>query len=120
MSPSFVLAAVLLAQAAGASPPPVGVTPTPAPNRPLGPSYSLLYRCSNGGAVTVGLTPHAASILYNGRASVFARSDNPDGSVLLVGSGMQWLLRGRSLTLTRGVGVHAVALERCVAVGPGH
>jgi len=116
--PTFLaLGALLLAMATTPPGPPPPLAPTPQPNRALGPAMTLVYRCANGGAVQIGLTAHAASVLYNGRAAVYARSEAPDGGVLLVGSGMQWLLRARSLTLTRGVGPHAVNLERCVAVG---
>jgi hypothetical protein len=117
MPPFLALAALLLAVATPSPGPPPPAPPTPQPNRALGPPMTLVYHCANGGMVQIGLTAHAASVLYNGRASVYARSEAPDGGILLAGSGMQWLLRARSLTLTRGVGPHAVSLERCAAVG---
>jgi len=117
MPPFLALGVLSLALATATPGPPPPVPSTPQPNRVLGPAMTLVYHCANGGMVQIGLTAHAASVLYNGRASVFARSEAPEGGVLLVGSGMQWLLRARSLTQTRGVGPHAVFLERCVLVG---
>jgi hypothetical protein len=112
----LALGALLLAQAA--TPVPPALPPTPRPNIPLGPPLTISYRCSNGGMVKIGLTAHAASVLYNGRAFVYARGVAPDGGIMLFGSGMQWELRGRALTATRGVGARATVLERCLAVGP--
>jgi hypothetical protein len=115
--PLFALGALLLAQAASPLP---ATIPTAAPrNIPLGPQMAVTYRCTTGGTVKLGLTAHAATLLYDGRAFVFARTDEPDGSILLVGSGRLWTVRGGALTLSRGVGARSTIIERCTAVGPG-